>query len=86
MTTTDAPAPVAEPAQATPTPEVTPAAESAPPSSDPTKEITAQLDAGIDIEGLANAKIEDAAFQGENHKVKYDEVVASLPDDAKAHA
>tara|TARA_R110002110_G_scaffold144795_1_gene334123 strand:+ start:3556 stop:4398 length:843 start_codon:yes stop_codon:yes gene_type:complete len=81
MTTPDAPAPVAE--QTT-----TPAAEAAPtpeaaPTADPAKELSAQLDAGIDIEGLANAKIEDPVFQGENHKVKYDEVIASLPDDAK---
>lgn len=70
----EAPAPVTaeqpaeQPAQAEPTPE----------------QVVESLEAQIDIDGLANAKIDDPVLSSdENYKVKYDEVVATLPEDAK---
>lgn len=70
----EAPAPVTteqpaeQPAQAEPTPE----------------QVVESLEAQIDIDGLANAKIDDPVVSSdENYKVKYDEVVSTLPEDAK---
>ena len=73
----EAAAPVAEaapPIQEAPAPEakLTPA------------ELVETLDAQIDIETLASTNVEDPVFKtDENYKVKYDEVISTLPEDAK---
>ena len=85
MDAQQAPAAPAAEAPATPAPEV-PAApdKEAAPEAAPEQDVVENLDAKIDIEKLANVKIEDPVFEsGENYKVKYDEVVAALPEDAK---
>tara|TARA_R110002020_G_scaffold19780_7_gene67944 strand:- start:184 stop:1026 length:843 start_codon:yes stop_codon:yes gene_type:complete len=67
----------------TPAPEAPAPAAEAKPEASP-EEVVKNLDAQIDIDKLANVKIEDPVFKSdENYKVKYDEVVATLPEDAK---
>tara|TARA_R110002012_G_scaffold309413_1_gene516391 strand:+ start:4982 stop:5818 length:837 start_codon:yes stop_codon:yes gene_type:complete len=71
------------PAEAAPAPAPTPEAPAPEAKIDP-QELVKNLDAQIDIDTLSNVEVDDPVFKAdENYKVKYDEVISTLPEDAK---